>query len=609
MSNYALDIFSCPPNPYATRSIRFTRCDNLSVTNGAVNEIDIPLGSFFIPVDNAYRATFILPAREGEFIPLENVSLSFDNLATDGKVKYFNLFMSYPKGTTESLQYIEWTSVESIEDGTLDFLTAVGPSSSAGISFDIDNTTRIRNGNYAISGISEDADVLLVSTSGGFLFWDGSQFTFSSKLKNSLSSDFVTCAIQDNEGYIWIGNDSGISKVSPTGVLITEFTSENSELVSDDIRDLYFLTNDRLAIATSGGVSIYDKSEQTWLTYTKYNTNGLRSNDVRRIAVIDSDMFVTTDIGVFIFDFSDNTWSSTYFSSSTAGWSVGSSSSAIASYGSNLYVGASGGLVVVPTGGGTCTIFTAGSTGPLSNSYNDLQVESGSTSISDKLVAAHPTGFSVYSLTSSSWSLTGASGNFSYFSDGCNTVEVKRRSNDRIYFGNSRGVGFYDYAGLTYGEIPGATHNGQLIFSYPENSNQLYSISQDIYLLYTKPVGHTSLENNFSFISGSGETGPTLSGTFTYSDHDKVVKFSTTGMERASLYQYKVMQGVTSTDATYFSNNEELSFYTEEYTPELGWQVAGKQLTHSGTKGRLVPNIYLRNPHDFDVTVTILVGN
>jgi hypothetical protein len=603
-----LEILRCPPNPYAVRAIKFTKCDNLSVVNGAVTELTQSLSNFFIPVTNAFQATFVIPKRTGAYVPLENTLLSFGNIDTDNQVKYYNLFLSYPVGTTESLQYVEYTTVRSIEEGTLSFIDSVGPSSSAGISLDIDVINDIRNTNYALLGMSTDADTLVMSTSGGLMLWNGATMNLINHLKDSLPSDSVRCAVQDNEGYIWEGSDMGVCKVSPSGTILLTLDADGSELLSDDIRDLLFLTNDKLAIATSGGLSIYDKDELTWLNYTKFNTNELSSNDLRKMQVIDNVLYISSDQGIFRYDFDAISWS-TKFSSSTAGWSIGSSSTSLAAYGSNLYVGASGGLVVVPTAGGTCTVITAGVTGPLSNSYNDLVVVTGLTAVVDRLVAAHPTGFSVYSLTGNSWSLTGASSSFSYFIDGCNTLTVKRRSDDRIYFGNNRGVGFYDFAGSTYGEIPGSTHNGTLLFYYPKDDQRLYSITQEFYFLFSKPIGLTSFQSNFSLIEGAGETGPTVDGTFTISNDGKVITFSPTALERASLYQAVLSEGFTSTDGTYFSGESYLSFYTEEFVPELGWNPIGKQLTHTGTVGKLLENVYLRNPHDFDVTVTLLVGN
>lgn len=72
-----------------------------------------------------------------------------------------------------------------------------------------------------------------------------------------LTSSLITCAIQDNEGYIWIGTEYGLSKFD--GIDITEYFTkyEKGSLINNSIRSLYCDRDGRVWIGTIIGMQLY----------------------------------------------------------------------------------------------------------------------------------------------------------------------------------------------------------------------------------------------------------------------------------------------------------------------------------------------------------------
>lgn len=100
---------------------------------------------------------------------------------------------------------------------------------------------------------------LWVGTNAGLAYFDeGNDYFYPVGLPDGVSSE-VRCITADTRNNLWIGTAKGLAFISDRLTQMTTITSENSELVSNDIQSLSFDSNSgRLLVFTSGGLSILD---------------------------------------------------------------------------------------------------------------------------------------------------------------------------------------------------------------------------------------------------------------------------------------------------------------------------------------------------------------
>ncbi len=88
--------------------------------------------------------------------------------------------------------------------------------------------------------------------------------------KDGLSSNVVTSINEDRRGNIWFGShDNGVSRLDSNGNF-TGFNSNNSGLISNDVRDIAVEGSSRIWFLTPQGVSTFDG--QNWMSYTSRNS-------------------------------------------------------------------------------------------------------------------------------------------------------------------------------------------------------------------------------------------------------------------------------------------------------------------------------------------------
>lgn len=76
-------------------------------------------------------------------------------------------------------------------------------------------------------------------------------------IKDGLSNNFVTDIVQDRQGFLWIGTESGLNRFD--GENFTTFSIKNSAIAGNAIQCLYYdEKQDRLWIGTKKGLSILD---------------------------------------------------------------------------------------------------------------------------------------------------------------------------------------------------------------------------------------------------------------------------------------------------------------------------------------------------------------
>lgn len=644
LTNFKFSISKCPPNPDAIRAIVFTKCDNLSVVNGANTEIQIPLTNFFVPVENAARLSFSIPGAISA-LPYTLYKLDLGGVDLDGGVKFISIFPDYGTGNTASgSQYVEWTNLSSIDEGVLFDETPVGPSGSSTTSF---STYQINQLEFSWGGYltynSPGSGYLYAATNGGLLRWDGYDMKLWNTLNSESPSDYISC-LAVNSAEVLVGSNRGVSVFTESQGFNKTYTT-GWGLPSDNITDLKMLSSGDAVAATDKGFSIFNTIGTTFSNYNIYNSPLLKHNYITKIAASENlSIFAGTTGGVYMLNSVAKTWQKYPLNSSTiAGWSAPDSVTCMDEYNGNLYVGTTGGVVIIPYTGIAGTTFpyvgvtamtvTAGASGPYSNYFSSLRIEKYNAG-SYQLFAGHggdgivsDSGWSIYDINSDSWFYQASSGDLSggpitdvlpdYLS-GASTVET-------LFIGNAVDSGIWNTITDTgdISAVPGTGDATNILMSLPKglsgggnytiDTARLYGTEQPLFFLFSKDMtgGATSgisFENFFNITSGIDGTGSTVSGTWTWGSLGTYAVFTPGTLEKAKGYNFTVAQGSTAADGTYLKEGLNVGYYTENISPVLGWNYLGKMLTLSGTDGSYVTSIYLRNPQSSTVNFTALIG-
>jgi hypothetical protein len=628
---------TCPPNPNSIRSIIFQK-NNLSVVSGATTEIDISLLNLFIPVGSAARTSFSIPAKAPN-VPYTLYKLDLAGQDLDGKVKFLGLLPTFAASATATLsvacggstasivtaselEYIEWAFIDDIEVGQLYDAPNIGASSSTSFNIAKINKLEFSWGGY-VSATGGNGSVW-AATDGGLLKYDGVDSTIWHTLNSTSTSDLISCIDVDSSNFVWTGSNFGLSKFSEDSGFLNNWNTYNSSIISDNVNYVKLYGINQIAVATDSGISLFDKSN-SWTNYTVYNTPELNHNNIANLATDSDYLFMGTTGGVYSYNFYLSSWNSTVYGTGTTGWTAPPNVTALAAYNGKFYAGTTGGLVVVNYAGATATSIFAGPSGPASDVYKSLRVAG------NFLYAGHDDGFSVYNITTNTWTLTVDSGTYPYLSSGINDVLPDTSGSTTIFLGGESGPGGLaryatggSGAGYPFSIVPEADKVTNLLLSFPLNliptdsnpvidTSRLYPSNQELYFLFSKdmtPSGGTASFQNYMTLS-LGLTGSTatVSGSWSW---DASGKFGTfvpgTAMEKATGYNLSIANGATATDNSYLKERIDVGFYTENIAPVLGWKPVGKMLIHTGTENHLTQGLYLRNPQSTGVNVTTLIG-
>lgn len=141
-----------------------------------------------------------------------------------------------------------------------------------------------------VTALAYDRDDLLwVGTSQGLAYFDSDiDFFFSQALPPEVTA-LVTAIAVDNRNNLWIGTMSGLALVPSAGALSRAFTSQNSDLISDQIEALsYDDESNQLLIFTRNGLSILDlevgSAGQSDAVYAYPNPFRIRLGEENRVA-------------------------------------------------------------------------------------------------------------------------------------------------------------------------------------------------------------------------------------------------------------------------------------------------------------------------------------
>ena len=631
LNTFTTSFSKCPPNPDAIRAI-VIQSNNLAVVNGANTELQLLLQKFFVTVNQASISSFTLPARTSATVPFSLSTLDFSNQNVKFLCLYPKTFenpgSSGPTGATVSLstEYVEWTSQESLIKGTLYNKPAVvpytmgGPSaSSSTTSFDINTVNSLEfgwGGNISFTG---GTGPLWIGSNGGLMKWDGT----SMKLWNTLNtvgdnsegiaspSDYINSLAVDPNNNVWVGASGGLSFFNESTGFSYVYNVSNSSILSDSIKDVKILANGNIAIATDMGLSIFNFTGATWQNFNVFSTPQLSYNNINKLAVSGNIIFMGTTGGVFMYDSGSTSWGSSPFNSfNTPGWTAPNNITSLSVLGNNLYAGTTGGIVAIPYMGGTATTFISGMTGPVSNIVLTLRALNYG---SNNLYVGHDTGISVYNIDTNSWTgYTASSGVMGSVDALIPDFLSGSTSGQTIFYGSHGSTSSIAYKLFTsspsVSPVPESNKSTNLLLSYPNTMDSLYSAEQNIYFIFSKPITPSTAETNTS-LQNTDTLGVNIPGGWTVPSISNAIWFTPSfPMLKAAQYNLIMDNGITAIDGSYVKESLNFNFYTEDLIPELGWNPLGKIMILTGTDGDYLQNLYFRNPQGFDVQITAMIG-
>lgn len=142
--------------------------------------------------------------------------------------------------------------------------------------------------NTIIRIYQDSKDYMWFCTRDGLNKYDGTGFEIFRNIpkdSTSISSSDITTITETGDGYLWIGTHYGLNRMNPITKKVTRYYPDSSSKnsISDYIiKHLYVDSKDRLWIATTSGLDIYDKEHDCfhhifqgnpiiWLTEDSYS--------------------------------------------------------------------------------------------------------------------------------------------------------------------------------------------------------------------------------------------------------------------------------------------------------------------------------------------------
>ncbi len=103
-----------------------------------------------------------------------------------------------------------------------------------------------------------------IGTNDGLNRYNGYDFkvySYNDKYKNSISNNFIIDVTEDGSGNIWVGTANGLSKINLKNGNINNYLdrNDNGNLSHYNIRDVLVTKDNRIIVATSNGLNLYDK--------------------------------------------------------------------------------------------------------------------------------------------------------------------------------------------------------------------------------------------------------------------------------------------------------------------------------------------------------------
>lgn len=610
-SVYALDILSCPPSG-AIKAIVYTAPTKLAVVEGANTLISIDLSDFFVPVTNAQQTTFTLLGSSGTNAPLPQYSFDYCGLNENSTAKFAAFFPTYPAKTASNLQYIEWAFLEELQEGSLATMSpllidnsgSTAGSTGSDTSYDLVNSKHILSVDPSAMGLLNSDVAMAICTRGGLKLWSNSDpMVLFNTFNSDIPSNDIRCATVTSDGVIWIGTDAGIASLAwdTSGYVFTVYDESNSSLVSDDVQDVFYYAG-TLAVATASGLSLFNVADKTWKNFTKLNVNEIHVDSFTSVKLDSTYLVAGSESGVFVYNRNAESWE--VYDSSVSGWTLGDYVNRVETFGTEVFIGTTGGLLTFSIGATSCDeiLLPVSMTGPYTSIAGLIYAEGSSGN--DTLYVAHAQGaISAYDVAGSTWSFAEKGVTGSILASGITQIALE----EYVYLSNSAGFGRFHTSSYAVDTLPLTAQNSDILFSYPEDGQFPVSLDQKMYVGFSKPVDSGVLLSHSIFKKVS--TGSTFSLSLTASSSSTLYAISPGAtLDYATRYNFTIVAGLTATDSTYFRQIVDSTFYSFDKNPVRGWKVAGKQFLLSGTEEHLLSPIVFRNPQTFNVNVLALVA-
>ena len=655
LTNFSWPGTACPQDPNQISAIVFTPGNYLAVTEGAATTIQIPLGDFFVPVDNSVRLSFSIPPASSSTSPFIINKLDLSGIDTQGGVKFLCLMPEYGTSSSDNSSYIEWTYVNSIDNGELSISPIIGPSGNTNFDFFKINKMAFTYGGY-MDYYNNGNGSIFAATNGGLLEWNGKNTILRNTLNSNLTTDYMNSMYIDAYNDIWIASNQGVLLFnSKYNSFSTFLNADNTNLPSNNVIDIKLYGNNGVVV-TDKGMAIFDIQRNVGPSYTYcnvynvYNSPLLKHKQMSCVEVLGNSIVVGTTGGAYLFNTVTNTWNNNVLNSSTvSGWTDSNQVNAIISNNGYVFIGTDSGVNIFSLSDVT------GNTVPypdLTSSYIDIPARSlkidtisdnnyslliGTINIDNGLSYVIEIAFSY---DNNNQILIGALDYIGTFtndiSDMLVTNTIGSTSSRTVFLANNIDSGICKYEfdtsislsgpSTNYIQVPDSTTNADLILAFPGGATSyngnyhtdytnLYSIEQPMYFLFSKNMtgGLTSgvpVESFINLYSGITGTGATVSGSYLWNSTGNICTFTPNNLQRASGYNLTLSMGGQSLyDNTYISEGLDVGFYTQNIEPVLGWNSLGKMLVLSGTDNLLTKSIYLRNTLNVDVNIIGLIGN
>ncbi|MBI9071045.1 MAG: hypothetical protein JEY94_05580 [Melioribacteraceae bacterium] len=161
-----------------------------------------------------------------------------------------------------------------------------------------------------VTCILEDSEEnLWIGSLGGINLLDRktnsiTKFLLDIKNNNSLSNNYVFSIVEDSSGYLWIGTSNGLNKFDRDNKKFTRYfvdRNNSNSLLNNFISDLYVDKENNLWIGTNGGLSKLNLSSNEFNNY--FGKDGLPSNAVVGIEEDENNhLWLSTNNGISKFD-------------------------------------------------------------------------------------------------------------------------------------------------------------------------------------------------------------------------------------------------------------------------------------------------------------------
>ncbi|MEO5572634.1 MAG: two-component regulator propeller domain-containing protein [Bacteroidia bacterium] len=145
-----------------------------------------------------------------------------------------------------------------------------------------------------------------------FLYGQSSLYFRHLTIQQGISQNTITCILQDNYGFLWLGTEDGLNRYNGYDVDVYKHDPSDTRTISQsNIRCIFEDNYDVLWIGTDDGLNSYERNSEKFIHYVNdpKNPNSVSSNAISAITRDKSGiLWVGTTNGLNSFDSKSNKW-------------------------------------------------------------------------------------------------------------------------------------------------------------------------------------------------------------------------------------------------------------------------------------------------------------